>query len=98
MNGRYLLDTNAVSDLVRNPHGQIASRIAQVGATQVCTSIIVAAELRFGAVKRGSQRLLTQLETVLNPLDVLALEAPSDRIYGELRTRLEQSGRPIGSN
>jgi len=98
MTARYLLDTNTVSDLVRNPQGVIADRIAEVGAAQVCTSIIVAAELRFGAIKRGSQRLLTQLETVLQPLDVLALEMPADRFYGELRTSLEQRGLPIGSN
>jgi len=95
---RYLLDTNAVSDLVRNPDGEVRNRIAVIGAGQVCTSIVVAAELRFGAIKRGSRRLLNQLETVLALLDVLALEAPADRIYGELRTDLERSGRPIGSN
>jgi tRNA(fMet)-specific endonuclease VapC len=98
MSARYLLDTNAVSDLVRNPGGDVRNRIARLGSGQVCTSIVVAAELRFGAIKRGSRRLLNQLETVLAPLDVLALEAPADRIYGELRTNLERTGRPIGSN
>ena len=34
------------------------------------TSIIVAAELRFGAAKKGSQRLTAQLETILDMLDV----------------------------
>jgi tRNA(fMet)-specific endonuclease VapC len=95
---RYLLDTNAVSDLVRNPHGQVARRIAELNPIQVCTSIIVAAELRFGAIKRDSRRLITQLETVLSVLDVFALEVPTDRIYGELRTSLERRGAPIGSN
>ena len=50
---RHLLDTNIVSDLVRNPQGRIAVRIAEVGEAAVCTSVIVAAELRFGAAKRG---------------------------------------------
>jgi tRNA(fMet)-specific endonuclease VapC len=39
---RYLLDTNVVSDLVRNPHGRITERIRAIGEAQVCTSIIVA--------------------------------------------------------
>jgi tRNA(fMet)-specific endonuclease VapC len=82
MNSRYLLDANAVSDLVRNPDGEVTKRIAGVGSERVCTSIVVAAELRFGAIKRGSQRLLRQLEVVLAPLDVLPLEAPADRLYG----------------
>jgi len=94
----FLLDTNIVSDLVRHPQGHIAQRIAAVGENQVCTSIIVAAELRYGAAKRGSARLSSQLETVLSALDVVALERPVDNVYGELRTRLERAGTPIGAN
>ena len=95
---RYLLDTNVVSDLIRNPQGRVAEHIRKVGEAQVCTSIIVAAELRYGAAKRGSPRLTAQLEAVLGCLDVLALETPADAAYGLIRTRLEQAGRPIGSN
>jgi tRNA(fMet)-specific endonuclease VapC len=95
---RYLLDSNIVSDLVRHPRGQIRDRIAEVGEQDVCTSIIVAAELRYGAAKKASLRLAAQLETVLSAVDVLALEAPIDRVYGELRTRLEGAGRSIGAN
>src|SRR5438874_10729150 len=84
---RFLLDTNIVSDLVRNPSGRAASCIALVGEAVVCTSIIVAAELRYGAAKKGSSRLTAQLEAVLDALDVLVLEAPVDIVYGELRAR-----------
>jgi len=59
---RYLLDTNVVSDLVRHPQGRISEHICEIGEAQICTSIIVAAELRYGATKRGSPRLATQLE------------------------------------
>lgn len=95
---RYLLDTNIASDLVRNPQGRIAERIRQVGETQVCTSIIVSSELRYGAAKKGSLRLSTQLEAVLDVLEVLSFEAPADAAYGALRARLEQAGRPISGN
>lgn len=94
----YLLDTNVVSDLVRHPRGRAAGRVADVGEETVCTSVIVAAELRYGAAKRGSPRLSAQLEAVLGALDVLPLEPPADRVYGELRARLEQEGRLIGPN
>jgi tRNA(fMet)-specific endonuclease VapC len=93
---RYLLDTNIVSDLVRNPQGRVAQHIRKVGEAQVCTSIIVAAELRYGAAKKGSPRLSAQLEAVLGALEVLPFETPADAAYGLLRTRLEQAGRPIG--
>ena len=95
---RYLLDTNIVSDLVRNPQGKVTQRIRKVGETQVCTSIVVAAELRYGAAKKGSPRLAAQLEAVLGALEVLPLEPPVDAAYGSLRTRLERAGTPIGAN
>jgi tRNA(fMet)-specific endonuclease VapC len=95
---RFLLDTNIVSDLVRQPHGRVRDRIAEVGERQVCTSIIVAAELRYGAAKKASSRLMAQLEAVLGAFDVLGIEPPADRVYGELRARLERAGRSIGAN
>jgi tRNA(fMet)-specific endonuclease VapC len=95
---RYLLDTNVVSDLIRHPQGLIAQHIREVGEAQVCTSVIVAAELRYGVTKKGSPRLTAQLEAVLGALDVLPFETPADTAYGSLRARLEQAGTPIGGN
>ena len=95
---RYLLDTNVVSDLVRNPQGPVTQRIREVSENAVCTSIIVAAELRFGAAKRRSPRLTAQLDAVLGALEILPYEAPADAVYGDLRARLERSGQPIGGN
>ena len=95
---RYLPDTNIVSDLIRNPQGHVAQHIRRVREAHVCTSIIVAAELRYGATKKASARLTAQLETVLGALDVLPYEAPADIAYGVLRARLEQAGQPIGGN
>jgi tRNA(fMet)-specific endonuclease VapC len=88
----FLLDTNVLSDLVRRPHGRIADRIAQVGEQNVCTSIIVAAELRYRAARKASPLLNAQLKTVLGALEMLALESPVDVVYGELRTRFERAG------
>jgi len=94
----YLLDTNIVSDLIRNPQGLAARRIAEVGEGEVATSIIVASELRFGAERRGSERLTRQMEAILALLPVLPLGGDSDRHYGILRTSLERKGQPIGGN
>lgn len=52
---RYLLDTNIVSDLVRNPAGRVAGRISTIGEASIYTSVVVAAELRYGAAKKGSR-------------------------------------------
>lgn len=93
-----MLDTNILSDLVRHPQGQVAQHIARVGEGAVCTSIIVAAELRFGATKRQSDRLSAQLEMILGVLDVQPFDAPADAAYGRLRAQLEAEGLPIGGN
>jgi tRNA(fMet)-specific endonuclease VapC len=95
---RYLLDTNVVSDLVRRPQGASATRVAQVGADEVCTSIVVAAELRYGALKRGSARLTAQLDRVLAALPVLPLDSPAEHAYARIRVQLERHGTPIGGN
>lgn len=95
---RLLLDTNIVSDLVRHPRGRITDHIARVGEQHVGTSIIVAAELRYGAAKEGSSRLSTQLEKILDALEVVPLEVPADAFYGGLRAQLERTGRVIGAN
>lgn len=95
---QYLLDTNILSHLVRDPHGSGARRIAEVGEQKVATSIVCAAELRFGARKKGSARLTAQVEAILGILPVLALEPPADAHYAELRADLERRGTPIGGN
>ncbi len=94
----YLLDTNIVSDLMRNPTGIAAAYLARVGDQTVHTSIVVAAELRYGAARKKSPRLSQRIETVLGALDVLPFASPADEIYGEIRAQLEESGEQIGAN
>ena len=62
---RYMLDTNIISGLIMNPQGKVAKRVAKVGEDRICTSIIVAAELRYGCAKSGSIRLLKAVEDLL---------------------------------
>lgn len=95
---RYLLDTNILSDLIRRPQGTVAQRIASVGETNVCTSVIVAAELRYGAAKRGSATLSKQVDDVLGVLDILPFESPMESTYARVRSDLEARGTPIGGN
>jgi tRNA(fMet)-specific endonuclease VapC len=95
---RYMLDTNIIADLVKNPQGRAAQRIASVGEDNICTSIIVAAELRYGCAKSGSKRLLKAVEDLLGEIPVLPFDVPADAEYGGIRSELEAAGRPIGSN
>jgi tRNA(fMet)-specific endonuclease VapC len=89
----YMLDTNIVSDLI----GRAARQIMNVGEDNICTSIIVAAELRYGCAKSGSKRLLKAVESLLAEINVLAFDVPADAEYGGIRSMLETAGNPIGA-
>ncbi len=95
---KYLLDTNIISDLVRNPAGKVVGHIRRVGEDAVGTSIIVAAELRYGCAKRGSPQLTERIEAILSELRVLPFDRPADIRYGALRAGLEAKGASIGHN
>jgi tRNA(fMet)-specific endonuclease VapC len=95
---RYLLDTNILTDLIRHPDGRVREHIAQVGEHDVCTSIIVACELRFGARKKNAATLTKRIEQLLDTIEVLPLAGDVDRAYAEVRTALEKKGRVIGAN
>jgi tRNA(fMet)-specific endonuclease VapC len=97
---RYLLDTNILTVLMDDPDGHVAAKVASVIAAReiVCTSIIVAAESRFGVAKKGSDRLRRKVEELLAEIDVLPLEPNADEYYAELRADLEHKGRLIGGN
>ena len=94
----YLLDTNILSDLIKRPGGPVVRRIAAVGEGAVCTSIIVASELRFGAEKKGSPSLTAKVEQILANIEVLSLDVDADRHYATIRNDLAQRGMTIGPN
>jgi len=94
----YLLDTNILSDLVRNPQGVVAAQITKAGEDTVCSSVIVAAELRYGATKSNSAKLAERINLILSALEILPLEIPADHQYAALRHHLTRQGTPIGPN
>jgi tRNA(fMet)-specific endonuclease VapC len=93
-----MLDTKIISDLIKNPQGKTAKRIAKMGEDSICTSVIVAAELRYGCAKSGSKRLLRAVEDLLGEISVLPFDVPADAEYGGIRSELEAAAKPIGGN
>lgn len=94
----WMLDTNTLSDLIRNPTGAMLQRLSGIESGAVCTSIVVACELRFGAKRKGSETLSERVEQLLASLTVLPLDEPADQHYADLRLTLERAGTPIGNN
>lgn len=94
----FMLDTNIISDVIRNPDGRAAEALLQAGQDAVCTSIVAACELRYGSQKKGSARLAGKVEEFLSEIEVLPLDRPVDETYALLRCALEAAGTPIGHN
>jgi tRNA(fMet)-specific endonuclease VapC len=98
-NLKYLLATNILSELIKRPGGFTAKKIALLeDEDSCCTSIIVACELRYGALKKGSPILTDKVNQLLETIAVLPLKPNVDEHYARLRVTLEQAGTPIGSN
>lgn len=98
---RYVLDTNVLSDLLKNPQGKAAQRISSLPPGDrdlLSTSIIVVAELRYGVAKSGSSILAHRVDQLLEAIEVRPLEPKADVHYGRIRMQLEKSGTPIGGN
>lgn len=83
---------------MRNPQGAVAAKLATVSEDSICTSLVVAAELRYGCLKKGSAKLTARVESILGAIEVLALTEPVDLVYAKLRMLLEKAGQPIGGN
>lgn len=98
MPAHYLLDTNVLSSLIKDPQGPVTKRLAQLDADAICTSIVVACELRYGAAKRGAAVLTQKVEALLGTIAVLPFDAAADYHYAEIRAGLEREGKIIGGN
>jgi tRNA(fMet)-specific endonuclease VapC len=95
---RYLLDTNTIGDLIRYPAGRAATRIKSLEDGSVFTSVIVAAEVRFGLVNNPSKRLAARIEEAFGAMVVEPFSPGADWHYAEIRAFLKGEGKPIGAN
>ncbi len=95
---RYLLDTNILSALARQPQGRVFEILRARLPDTACTSIVVAAEVQFGLQRGASANVRRQMDIIFAGLDVLPLETPVELHYGQIRAYLEKAGQPIGAN
>lgn len=96
MKPMWMLDTNVVSDAIRNSRGPVATRLLKVSAGVCCMSIITLAELRFGAAKVNSRRLNQQIDGFAALAPALPFEHPAETVYADIRTQFEARGQLIG--
>lgn len=94
----WMLDTNTLFDLIRNPRGALVERLSVTEPDAVCTSTVVAGELRLRAKRKGSEALTNRVEQLLASLAVLPLDEPADQHYADIRVALESADTPIGNH
>lgn len=94
---RFMLDTNIVSAIVRDPRGKVLERLLEVGEENAFISIITHGEIWYGVKKNGSEELSRKVSAITRRLYVAPLQLPSDQRYAEARLALRQ-GKNIGPN
>lgn len=94
---RFMLDTDIVSSIVRDPRGKAYERLTDVGEANVFISIISHGEIWYGVRKNGSEELAQKVSAVTRRLYVAPLNIPTDRQYADVRLALRQ-GKNIGPN
>jgi tRNA(fMet)-specific endonuclease VapC len=94
----YLLDTNILSDVIKNPQGRVANRMVALDRNDLLTSIIVAAEMRYGVEKKKSSVLAERVDLLLQMIHVVSFDVDADRYYGQIRMDLERQGKIIRAN
>jgi tRNA(fMet)-specific endonuclease VapC len=97
-----MLDTNIISDLMRNPKGQSNHRLQQLMASfpdlKVCASLVVDCEIRFGLLRKPSKLLQQAYTDLLQVIEIIPLGLSVSSHYATIRTYLERLGTPIGPN
>jgi len=91
------LDTNICSYILRRQPQEMIERFTLLDRNQLWISAIVAAELRFGALKRASTKLQTAVEAWLAGFDVRPWPLDATHHYAQIRASLETRGKLIGN-
>jgi predicted nucleic acid-binding protein len=95
-----LLDTNAVSDLMRD-HPKVKARLGS-HPDPVLTSVVVVGEIRYGLSRLPSGKKRRHLEAraqgVLVPLAIEPVTQPIANAYGRLKASLESQGVTLDDN
>ena len=95
-----LLDTNAISDLMRD-HPPLLARIA-LHADPITTSVAVAGEIRYGLERLPPGKKRTDLEAranrVLANVRIDGVSEPVADTYGRLKASLESQGLNLDDN
>ena len=96
MSLRYLLDTDTVIAILRQPTPALRTRLAQE-ADRLAVSAITVSELTYGVEKSSDPaRNRAALQMALAQLEALDFDDAAAAHAGEIRALLARAGTPIG--
>ena len=99
MKPRYMLDTNICIYIAKHQPLKVKIRFEQLKPGQIVMSAITYGELHYGACKSNQRaKALMELKELIQDIPVESLDSTAARLYGEIRTKLEETGRLIGNN
>ncbi len=93
----YMLDSNVLIDLAREPDGQVALGFDKAGG-DIAISVFVAGEIHHGILKNPSARSNERMKYLLDSLRIDPMDHPIERIYGAVRIDLERKRAAISPN
>jgi tRNA(fMet)-specific endonuclease VapC len=95
----FLLDTNVCIDYLTGRYPKVVARIQNSSPEDLYLSVVVVAELRYGADRSARRRANhARIDVLIAELEPLDLDLRAAAIYGRVRSRLEAGGTPIGPN
>ncbi len=94
----YLLDTCAVSDLVKRDLNTL-NRIKALSPLEIKISVITAHELRYGLFRNPQIKKATQQAVVgfLDDVEALPFTEDDATIAARIRADLQKKGQPVGA-
>ena len=94
----HLLDTNTFTAIIKG-HPKALAAFVKLDIKKIKLSVINLGEIEFGLKHNpvGSLKL-ARIQSLLEDIEVLALDKQSALIYGEIRADQQKKGEPIGSN
>jgi tRNA(fMet)-specific endonuclease VapC len=95
----FLLDTNACIDYFTGRYPRVVARIQDSSPENLFLSVVVVAELRYGADHSARRRTNhSRIDALIAEIKPLDFDLRAAATYGRVRAQLEVGGTPIGPN
>ena len=95
----YLLDTNICIYIAKYKPPEVLRRFQLLEVGQVAMPLITYGELKHGAYKSQQPQIaLGNLQRLVELIPVMPMQETVCEHYGQIRSRLEKAGTPIGNN